>query len=149
MTAASAPRPLALTANQRQALQHFSMLLSGQAASRTRVVITDENGLREEFSASEAAELAAALRTALLAFPSEQPVEVIAADTELSTTQAARLLNVSRQYLTRLLDRGALPHHRAGTHRRVKIGDLVAYQQRHRAGVRHLAQLSEELGLYE
>jgi excisionase family DNA binding protein len=71
------------------------------------------------------------------------------ADDELNMIQAVRLLGISRQYLVRLLDRGAIPYQVAGTRRRVKESDLLAYKRRHREGVQRLARLSEELGLYE
>jgi excisionase family DNA binding protein len=82
-----------------------------------------------------------------------QAVQLLAADAELTTQQAADLLNISRPYLIRLLDGGKLPHHYVGSHRRILVKDLLSYkrrrdQERH-AALRELTQLSQELGLYD
>jgi excisionase family DNA binding protein len=79
-------------------------------------------------------------------------VSVLAADHELTTQQAADLLNVSRQYLVRLLDEGHLPSRRTGTHRRVRAEDVVAYKlgrdQQRALALASLARLSEDMGGY-
>jgi excisionase family DNA binding protein len=71
----------------------------------------------------------------------------------MTTQQAADILNVSRQYLVRLLDDGKIAYDRTGKHRRLKIEDVLAYKQ-NRDRVRdekldELAKLTEELGGYD
>jgi excisionase family DNA binding protein len=91
------------------------------------------------------------LVTILAHMASGNAIRIIPHQAELTTQEAAELLNVSRPYLVRLLDEGRMPSHRVGTHRRVLFKDVMSYKNEHRrarqAVLKKLSDLDQELGL--
>lgn len=68
------------------------------------------------------------LHQALLALAAGRRVALIQETPELTTTQAAEILNVSRPFFIGLLDKGAIPYRRVGRHRRILAVDVMAYK---------------------
>ena len=79
-------------------------------------------------------------------------MRVIADDEEITTQQAADLLNVSRPYLVGLVDQGKIPSRKVGPRRRLKLADVLLYRDVDRArrleAVSTLAAEAQELGIY-
>ena len=79
-------------------------------------------------------------------------VQIIPKEGELSTQQAAAMLNVSRPYLIGLLEADEIPFRKVGRHRRVRLEDLMDYKRqddlKRRVAADKLAELTEELDLY-
>ncbi len=80
-----------------------------------------------------------------------QGVTLIRADAQLTTQQAADLLNVSRPYLIGLLESGQIGYTKVGRHRRVAFAALMEYKrhadQKARVAADELAALGQEVGL--
>jgi excisionase family DNA binding protein len=79
-------------------------------------------------------------------------VQIIPKDAELTTQQAADVLNVSRPYLIGLLESRQIPFRKVGRHRRITFEALMEYKRQddleRRAAADDLGDLSQELGLY-
>ena len=78
-------------------------------------------------------------------------VSIIPIHSELTTSQAANLLGVSRPFVITLIERGELPCRKVGSHRRIRLPDLLEYkqrddQQRHSV-LDELTAEAQELGL--
>jgi excisionase family DNA binding protein len=80
-------------------------------------------------------------------------ISIVPINKELSTQEAADILNVSRPFLVKLLESGVIPFVKVGTHRRIRFIDLMEYKK-HRdeetqKGLIEIMRISEEEGLYD
>jgi len=70
----------------------------------------------------------ALLMDILEAMAAGRGLTLIPENAELTSVQAAELLNVSRPFLIKLLEDQVLPHRKVGKHRRVRVEDVMAYK---------------------
>lgn len=78
-------------------------------------------------------------------------VKVVPVHAELTSQEAADLLNVSRPHLVKMLEEGAIPFTKTGRHRRIRFSDLMAFKQRRdeesQEAMEALANQAQELGM--
>jgi excisionase family DNA binding protein len=76
---------------------------------------------------------------------------IILSDATIGTQEAADYLDVSRPYIVRLLEKGEIPFSKVGTHRRIKVSDVIAYQKKtkvkRRKQLNFLAQQAQDLDM--
>ena len=125
-TAASTTHPLSddemrLARESRRKLKHLA------GSGRPLTVRSPRPG--EETDIELPARTLAYLIVILDAMASGSAVTITPRQAELTTQQAADLLNVSRPFLIRLVENGTIPCRMVGTHRRLRLEDVVAYKE--------------------
>ena len=80
-------------------------------------------------------------------------VTILQAKASLTTVEASKLLGMSRQFLVGLLEKGEIPFHMVGTHRRIYARDVMAYKARRdverRKALDDLVQAETAEGIYD
>jgi len=124
--------------------------LSGQPTTR-RIQFFDDEGKGQLIEIPGAA--LQLLARILNEFANGNAVEVVPVHSDLTTQEAADLLQVSRPYLIKLLEAGTLPFHRVGQHRRIRFSDLMTFkaqsQREREEAFGEMVRLNQEMGLYD
>lgn len=80
-------------------------------------------------------------------------VTISPTDAEMTTQEAADILNVSRPHLIKLLDNNEIPYTKTGSHRRIKVKDVMDYKEKKdsqcRQSLNEMAEIMQENGLFD
>jgi len=140
----AADAQLALESSRR-----LTQFLAARPKKALRVRIEPENEPEESISIPVAA--FRLLNSILTEMAKGNAVTLIPVHAELTTQQAADILNVSRPFLIEQLEKGVIPYRKVGTHRRVMFKDLMEYKQtmdhNRLKALEELSVIDQELGL--
>lgn len=146
MTTPTSTMPSPETAKSAETALRLLAPLKRRATRSVRLRVA--NAADEVVLPREAFEL---LLRVLAAMADGNAVTVVPVTTELTTQQAAGVLQVSRPYLVQLLDGGQIPFRMVGTHRRVLARDVLKYREETRAAsesaMEELAAVAQKHGL--
>lgn len=122
-----------------------------QQSTHLELVGLSPNGEQEAVELPASA--LAALRLLISHLAQGDTVKLVPIRKNMTTWEAAGLLNVSHQYLLRLLEQGDIPSHQDGAIRRLRFPDVMAYKQQRDAdraeGLLRMIRICEEAGAYE
>jgi excisionase family DNA binding protein len=122
-------RPTLPAANEVAAAAKGRQLLTTLLSDRLE---TQQIKIVDETNRAHAVELPTSALRLLLDILAEiangNAVKVVPIHAELTTQEAADLLNVSRPHLVKLVESGALAFHKTGKHRRIRLTDLTAFK---------------------
>ncbi|MBC7541294.1 MAG: helix-turn-helix domain-containing protein [Candidatus Sericytochromatia bacterium] len=92
------------------------------------------------------------LHLVLTALARGQEITIVPTALELTTQKAAEMLNVSRTFFCKLLAEGEIPFHMVGSHRRIRVEDLVTYKDARdstrQSKLKELTELAQDMGGY-
>ncbi len=130
---------------EKHALEQLRHQIDEISRQRRTAQLVDPDGETTEIPES----VLHALKLVVKSMARGQTITLMPHDKELTTQEAANLLHVSRPHLIKLLEQGVIPHHRVGTHRRMRIADVLAYRSERdttrREKLHELIRISEEL----
>lgn len=132
----------------RESGRALSTVLNTRAETRQIDFHDDQGGVRTVSIPTSALRL---LLDVLTEIGQGNAVSIIPIHAELTTQEAADVLNVSRPFLVQLLEKGDISFHKIGTHRRVRYQDVITYKNRidaeRRKVLDELAAEAQELGM--
>lgn len=115
------------SANDRQIANQLRRILASQKAGEAKLRVPDPmTGKPVEITLTPA--MSDLFLELLRHIGSGDAVTLVPIQQVLTTQQAADLLNMSRPYLIRLIEKGDIPHSMVGRHRRLKAEDVFAYK---------------------
>jgi len=147
------PEPVAPTAEDarlaRESVEQLARLRAARSQRRrVRYRVETENGTGDSVAIPAAA--AALLERILAEMAQGNSVTLMPVHAELTTQQAADILKVSRPFLVERLEQGEIPFRLVGTHRRIRLADVMRFKEqsdrRRLDALEKLAALDQALG---
>lgn len=139
------PEPKIPTERETKVAEASSRILSGHLGRKSEVKLRVVEDAGETEIITVPASAAKLFVQVLSEMAKGNAVTLMSTHAELTTQEAADLLNVSRPHLVDLLEKGDIPFRKVGTHRRVAMADLLAYKAKaHAARMKDLDELTAE-----
>jgi excisionase family DNA binding protein len=139
--------PVAPSEQDRKVIESFSRALEHVSADHAQIVV---NGKGPERLAVPRP-IFEVLKMVADQMGKGRAISVVPTKMLITTQQAADILGVSRQHVVKLITEKELPHEMVGTHRRIRIEDLIQYKRRREAtrdeALRRLSEQAERLEL--
>lgn len=130
MPPAKTGKPFIPSESDTQLSKQSSRILAAHASSQEtqRIKVVEDDGSEQEVTIPAVA--FQFLVDILTQMARGNAVTLIPIHAELTTQEAADLINVSRPFLVKLIEAGEIPHRLVGRHRRIRFEDLMDYKQR-------------------